>query len=401
MKSKELLITFGFLICVYIGFSKDTPGTSLGDKVRMLNELTSKRSFIKLNADKFKSLVRSTPRNYSMVVMFTALAPGRGCQICREVLEEYQIVANSWRFSSAYANSELFFASVDFDEGSEVFQMMNLNSAPVIIHFPPKGKRKGEDTFELQRYGFSAEAVSKWAMERTGIAIRIFRPPNYSGTIAMSLLFIIVAGVLFMKRNNLEFIYNSTMWGVICLLAIFAMTSGQMWNHMRGPPFAHRNPQTGQVNYIHGSSQGQFIAESHLVLLLHAIVSAGFIFLINSGSSTTNSTKSICGCSLGAWKGDCSSGNRFLLQFLIPQNFQKDKPETVSTASYSSKHASSSSTISASTTAASTTAANVQDVGKRRVMVIGALVVITVFFSLLLSIFRGKYQGYPYSFLFR
>ena len=55
-----------------------------------------------------------------MVVMFTAMAPGRGCQICREVMDEYQIVANSWRFSNAYSNSELFFASVDFDEGSEV-----------------------------------------------------------------------------------------------------------------------------------------------------------------------------------------------------------------------------------------------------------------------------------------
>lgn len=25
------------------------------------------------------------------------------------------------------------------------------------------------------------------------------------------------------------------------------MTSGQMWNHIRGPPYAHKNPSTGQV----------------------------------------------------------------------------------------------------------------------------------------------------------
>lgn len=25
------------------------------------------------------------------------------------------------------------------------------------------------------------------------------------------------------------------------------MTSGQMWNHIRGPPYAHKNPHTGQV----------------------------------------------------------------------------------------------------------------------------------------------------------
>jgi len=25
------------------------------------------------------------------------------------------------------------------------------------------------------------------------------------------------------------------------------MISGQMWNHIRGPPYAHRNPQTGEI----------------------------------------------------------------------------------------------------------------------------------------------------------
>lgn len=25
------------------------------------------------------------------------------------------------------------------------------------------------------------------------------------------------------------------------------MTSGQMWNHIRGPPVMHKNPQTGQI----------------------------------------------------------------------------------------------------------------------------------------------------------
>lgn len=28
---------------------------------------------------------------------------------------------------------------------------------------------------------------------------------------------------------------------------VLAMTSGQMWNHIRGPPYAHKNPHTGQV----------------------------------------------------------------------------------------------------------------------------------------------------------
>lgn len=44
--------------------------------------------------------------------------------ICdRQADEEYQILANSWRFSSAFTN-RIFFAMVDFDEGADVFQMV-------------------------------------------------------------------------------------------------------------------------------------------------------------------------------------------------------------------------------------------------------------------------------------
>jgi oligosaccharyltransferase complex subunit gamma len=32
------------------------------------------------------------------------------------------------------------------------------------------------------------------------------------------------------------------------------MMSGQMWNHIRGPPLVQKT-QNGQVAYIHGSSQ--------------------------------------------------------------------------------------------------------------------------------------------------
>lgn len=41
----------------------------------------------------------------------------------RQADEEYQILANSWRYSSAFTN-RIFFAMVDFDEGADVFQMV-------------------------------------------------------------------------------------------------------------------------------------------------------------------------------------------------------------------------------------------------------------------------------------
>nr|XP_054754864.1 tumor suppressor candidate 3-like [Lytechinus pictus] len=299
----------------------------LGERVKQLVEWGNKRAVIRMNGDKYRLYAKSSPRNYSLVIMLTAMQPQRQCSVCKAVGEEYQILANSWRYSQAYSN-KLFFASVDYDEAADVFKSLKINSAPSIIHFPAKGKPKKGDTFEIQRLGFQAENLAKWVSERTDVHIRIFRPPNYSGTIALGILLAMVAGFLYFRRNNLEFLYNKTMWGVGALSIVFAMTSGQMWNHIRGPPYAHRNPQNGQVSYIHGSSQGQFVAETHIVILLNAAVTCGII-LLNKNSITDG------------------------------------------------------------------------DVRKRRVVTVIGLALVVFFFSLLLSIFRAKYRGYPYSFLIK
>lgn len=280
-----------------------------------------------MDGNKFKTYCRTNPRNYSMIVMLTALQSQRQCSVCRQANDEFQIVANSWRYSNQFSN-KLFFAMVDYDEGPDVFNQLKINSAPVFIHVPAKGKIKKADTMDIHRIGFSAEQISRWIMERTDVNVRIFRPPNYSGTLALALIMSLVGGLLYLKRNNLEFLYNKTSWGIAALSIIFAMTSGQMWNHIRGPPFMHKNPQNGQVSYIHGSSQGQFIMETYIVILLNCAVTVGMILL--------NEAHTI--------KGDAS---------------------------------------------------------KKRIMALIGLGAVAFFFSLLLSVFRAKYQGYPYSFLIK
>uniref|UniRef100_A0A8C9TA16 Tumor suppressor candidate 3 n=1 Tax=Scleropages formosus TaxID=113540 RepID=A0A8C9TA16_SCLFO len=273
----------------FVSFRSPTPcppglQNMLAEKVEQMMEWSSRRSVIRMNGDKFRRFVKAPPRNYSVVVMFTALQPQRQCSVCRQANEEYQVLANSWRYSSAFSN-KLFFTVVDYDEGADVFQQLNMNSAPTFMHFPPKGKPRRADTFDLQRIGFASEQLAKWIADRTDVQIRVFRPPNYSGTIALALLVSLVGGLLYLRRNNLEFIYNKTGWAMAALCVVFAMTSGQMWNHIRGPPYAHKNPQNGQVSYIHGSSQAQFVAESHIILLLNAAITMGMVLLNEAATS--------------------------------------------------------------------------------------------------------------------
>ncbi|XP_061691414.1 magnesium transporter protein 1 isoform X4 [Syngnathoides biaculeatus] len=225
--------------------------TLLSEKVTQMMEWTSRRSVIRMNGDKFRRFVKAPPRNYSVVIMFTALQPQRQCTVCRQADEEFQVLANSWRYSSAFTN-KVFFASVDFDEGSDVFQMLNMNSAPTFLHFPAKGKPRKSDTYELQVKGFAAEQLARWVADRTNVQ---------------------------------------------CFVLI--MTSGQMWNHIRGPPYAHKNPNTGQISYIHGSSQAQFVAETHIVLLFNAAVTMGIVLLCEAATSDVDIGKRKIMCVAG------------------------------------------------------------------------------------------------------
>lgn len=84
-------------------------------------EWSFRKPVINLNGDRFREYVKSSPRNYSVIAMFTALQAQRQCQVCRQAKEEYDIVANSWRSSGDYS-SRIFFTMVDFDEGPDVFQ---------------------------------------------------------------------------------------------------------------------------------------------------------------------------------------------------------------------------------------------------------------------------------------
>lgn len=94
----------------------------MAERVQQLVDMTVNKALLRFNVNKFRDYVKSTPRNYSVIVMFTAMAPQRQCMVCKHAYDEFMIVANSFRYSQAYSN-KLFFAMVDFDEGSEVFQM--------------------------------------------------------------------------------------------------------------------------------------------------------------------------------------------------------------------------------------------------------------------------------------
>lgn len=102
----------------------------LEERVQKLTDLSFKKSVIRLNSEKFRNFIGAKgvgqpPRNYSFVVMLTALSPMRQCSVCRSASDEFAIVANSWRISQQFSQN-LFFGLVDYDDGADVFSSVSL-----------------------------------------------------------------------------------------------------------------------------------------------------------------------------------------------------------------------------------------------------------------------------------
>lgn len=257
-------------------------GNDLEDQIQQLNDLSDRRPIIRLNPDKFRRFVgsQSVPRNYSFIVMMTALSPQRGCHICRQAHEEFVVTATSYKNSQHYHSKRLYFGVVDYDEGQDIFNSLSINSAPCFLYFNEKGNFKTPDELNIQRLGFGADVISRWIAEKTGMVIKITRPPNMSVPIILFVFGLTLCAIIYMSRNSLGVIFNRNVWAITSVAIVLLMTSGQMWNHIRGAPLMQRG--RNQNNYIHTSSSGQFVIETYLVLMINAGIAIGIVLMTDA-----------------------------------------------------------------------------------------------------------------------
>ena len=276
----------------------------LEEKYGKLMEMSGRENVFSFNGNRFRKFARNSPRNYSMIVMFTALSTNRGCKICQQVSDEFYIVGDSFdrefRKSGGDQPQKQFFVSIDFDTAPDVFSIMNLEQAPVIMHFPDKGKPQKIDTMDLASKGMSADAIAKFVDERTGTHIRIVRPTNKKGLGSLIVIFFVFATILYYRFDHLHFLYNTKMWGVLIVSFVVIMCSGQMYNSIRGVPVAEKT--SSGVSFISSNPQFQYIAESYIVIILYGGIVIGMIMLtdVKKGTLSKRQTFATIGITLVA-----------------------------------------------------------------------------------------------------
>lgn len=264
------------------------------------------QSIIKFTSKDFDNFVKSKGRDYSIIAMTTALQPSRGCQVCGEAYTEYKILVNSVKRNHAkeLKDKKVFFAMIDYDDASDVFHFLGLNSAPGFFHFGKKftGKVDKSDKLDLNRQGFSADKLAKFASDKTGFnggngGIKVSRPIDYTNLIIFGFFVSVVIILGYFVGFKWSWLQSNSLWAFLSICIILIMTSGQMWNHIRNPPPMGRGAGGRGMSMIAPSSQQQYVFETYAVGLLYFLTSLSIIIMgdFASNPKTSNGKRRVLG----------------------------------------------------------------------------------------------------------
>jgi len=278
----RLLSAFTWALLPFTIVSAKKPAT---DKFQEYHAKALSSSPLKLVDSAYDQLTAS-PRDYSVAVLLTALEARFGCQMCRDFQPEWELLARSWTKGDKQGESRLVYGTLDFADGKNTFQSLGLQTAPVLLFFPPTAGPHAVSKSEPIRFEFtngpaSAEQVHSWIArylpDRPHPQIK--RPINWLRGIAVTTTLLGILTFLSVAWPYiLPIIQNRNVWAAISLIAILLFTSGHMFNHIRKVPYVAGDGRGG-ISYFAGGFSNQYGLETQIVAAMYGLLSFATISL--------------------------------------------------------------------------------------------------------------------------
>ncbi|KAL8840938.1 MAG: hypothetical protein Q9170_001131, partial [Blastenia crenularia] len=248
-------------------------------------QFTTGSSPLKLDDASYERLT-AIPRDYSIAVLLTALEARFGCQLCRDFQPEWDVVGKSWIRGDRRGETRLLLGTLDFAEGKGTFQKLMLQTAPVLMLFPPTTGPEAKSDAQAIRYDFtmgsqSAEQVHDWVIRHlpSGTKPPIYRPVNYVRLITITTAILgLVSFFSVASPYIIPVIQNRNLWAAISLITILLFTSGHMFNHIRKVPYVSGDGKGG-ISYFAGGFSNQFGMETQIVAAMYGTLSFATIAL--------------------------------------------------------------------------------------------------------------------------
>lgn len=90
------------------------------DKFQRFHSLSRSRP-IELDDTTYNEIT-STPRDYHVSILLTALETRFACTLCREFQPEWDLIARSWSKADQPDGIKMLFGTLDFNKGRDTFQ---------------------------------------------------------------------------------------------------------------------------------------------------------------------------------------------------------------------------------------------------------------------------------------
>ncbi|RKO94917.1 hypothetical protein CXG81DRAFT_14677 [Caulochytrium protostelioides] len=217
---------------------------------------------IELDTDLYRTITKGS-RDFSVLVVYTALGEQFKCAGCHLIQEALETVAYSLAQSD---ETNLYVTYLDFQQGGPIFGELKLTSVPHTVLFKPTdGRTHPAPTLPFDpRMGMDAPAVHSFLVKHAKASFRLHRPTNYvalgqtAAAVAVGLLFGWSA-----RGQLLSLAQSRGLWlmGAIAWTIIFC--TGSMWSHIRQAPWA--GVENHAPRLFAPGFQTQYIAETQIV----------------------------------------------------------------------------------------------------------------------------------------
>ncbi|KAK9478776.1 hypothetical protein V1514DRAFT_330353 [Lipomyces japonicus] len=267
-----------FQICS--GASKSSHNQRSGHDAQYLKSLlrtsNARPGLIRLTDKNFDQVVNA-PRDYGLAVLLTAESPQMGCQLCREFAPDFNLVVHSWHHEHADSD-KLFFAVLDFKDGKQTFQKLQLKTAPNVWVYPPTvGENAGPDkpfNYEILASPNHPQALIRFIQTHVpGVEIKINVPTDYTKFMTpIATVIGILSSIRFIYPYVKPVLQSRTAWAGLSLVGILMFISGHMFNNIRHTPYVAGNNRGG-VQYIAPGFMMQYGFETQAIAVLYAFLS--------------------------------------------------------------------------------------------------------------------------------
>ncbi|KAG4303435.1 hypothetical protein PCANB_000427 [Pneumocystis canis] len=232
-----------------------------------LRKKKSNNGIIQLDSKIINTII-TKPRNYSMVIMFTVNEEQYSCNLCKKLDPIFRLVARS-RHKTHPKSEELFFGILEFSNGPEVFEQLQLTTVPIIMVYPatigPNAlKNNKPHILNIKDGDISSIWIAQAISQKTHQPINIIQFFNYGKFFFYSFITFLSAVFLKITYSFVFFIITKKeLWLILSMASILIFNSGYMYIKIRNVPF------TGYDNnipvYISKSFTNQYGAESQII----------------------------------------------------------------------------------------------------------------------------------------